>query len=192
MQECSICITEMTVLDSITILHCGHNFHSLCFSKWRSMKCPECRRENSEKVDISHKINKRFLEWSGEDFYDYSVFIRTNPEIINRRKAIGIQSCIKELYSNSIQSIRFIVLKNINDGKTNFMISSFGRSKVFNGHPYIFLVAGPLGGTYFKENKIKSLKDILNSEFKNFHFYIKKDFHNFELKVKINFTKLDF
>ena len=47
LNECSICLENYEVGESISILSCGHFFHTKCLNEWFKKKevCPLCREE---------------------------------------------------------------------------------------------------------------------------------------------------
>lgn len=72
---CSICIESFLEGDSLSTLACGHQFHSICISKWfyhgcldnselkSSFQCPECRQYHLELYQKSlHFEEHKFSE----------------------------------------------------------------------------------------------------------------------------------
>lgn len=46
-KECSICYEDFNNDSSVSLLKCGHYFHTKCIKKWgnRNNTCPVCRKE---------------------------------------------------------------------------------------------------------------------------------------------------
>ena len=46
-KECSICYEDFNNESSVSLLNCGHYFHTKCIKKWgnRNNTCPVCRKE---------------------------------------------------------------------------------------------------------------------------------------------------
>ena len=65
--NCSICLADINLFGKeVSILNCGHFFHSYCLSDWlaQQMNCPECRaivtRDNFVR-NIFPKVNDETL-----------------------------------------------------------------------------------------------------------------------------------
>lgn len=43
--KCSICLSEIIKNDLVTVLKCGHLYHSACIRKWKNPTCPYCRAQ---------------------------------------------------------------------------------------------------------------------------------------------------
>ena len=51
--SCSVCLIDYEETDDISIIKCGHFFHTKCIQEWTTYKtnCPVCRKEIKEEDD---------------------------------------------------------------------------------------------------------------------------------------------
>ncbi len=176
----------MKLYSSISILPCGHQFHSICYNHYRGYVCPMCRVPNMKKrVDTIMLNDKNLFEWTDIDFSSYMKFINEKKHIIEfkkkelkkqleEEKKIHLNDCIKRFYFKNLNQIRYNLLKNITNYNKEFSVLYCRFGDVYEEYPIIFLLKGPK-----KDNEqtpgVDYLLQVVQKNFSSFSFYVKNN-----------------
>lgn len=184
--DCSICLEVIKIFDCISVLPCGHEFHSVCYNDYRGHVCPMCRIPNMRKKVDTVKISDKYLfEWVGNDFASYINFVDEEKHLLEQiRKKLKMElrdirrkklnECIKQFYFKNLNQIRYNMLKNITEGNSCFPVLYCKFGDVYENYPIIFLLKGPRE----EQEEMKGVDFVLQ--------LIQKDFALFSFEIKNN------
>ena len=195
--DCSICLEEVKIYSNISILPCGHQFHSICYSNYKGYVCPLCRVPSMrKKVDTIMLNDKNLFEWSDRDFSSYIRFINEKKHLVDfkrkelkkqlqEEKKIHLNGCIKKFYSKNLNQIRYNLLKNTTNYNTKFPVFCCKFGEVYDEYPVIFLLKGPRKDSV---EGVEYLLELIQKDFRSFSFYVKNNTGSmcYELIAKLN------
>ncbi len=183
--DCSICLEEMEIYANISVLPCGHQFHSFCYSRYRGYVCPVCRIPNMrKKVDTIMVNNKYLFEWNNRDFSSYIKFVDEKKNLIEEKrkelkekleveKKKRLIDTISSFYFKNLNQIRYNIFRNITNCNDEFVVlySKFGDT--YNEYPLIFLLKGPKDDSLIKG--VDFLLQLVSKDFRCFSFFVKNN-----------------
>ncbi len=186
--DCAICLEDVKLYSCISVLPCGHSYHSMCYSLYNGSVCPLCRSPNMREKFDTIMINSKYLyEWTKDDFNSYISFVNERRDLIemkrnelknqiHMKRIEKVRDCIDFFYIKKKNEISYNVIKNISNGVHRFVVLNLKFGDVFRGYPLIFLVAGPKNQEdYFHKNGIKGFLEKLSDDFPLIQFKIKNN-----------------
>lgn len=170
--DCSICLQDIQLFSCVSILPCGHTFHSSCYSQYRGNTCPLCRLPSmNRKVNTVMNISKNLFEWTADDFACYTKFVDNNEEFIKDKKNEILNECVNIYYNKKLTEIKYNIVDNTTNRKNNFVVLCCRFGDFFQDYPVIFIVNGPK----YASKKFHTVLDFLNRDFPMFKFFVKKN-----------------
>lgn len=199
---CTICLDDITNLEYITILKCGHFYHRDCFSKSKKEECCICRAcAHTFTNTVYNSAIENVSKWTQMDFVKHALFINDNKDKIKKIKqesdlfrekeyASQITEVIDKFMEDYLSVINFKILKLINEGKKRGPVLEYIFDQSYGGFPVIFLVKGPSGvlkKDYLKKIGVSSILERLRQKFELFRFRVIRYQEDLKDKIVVDF-----
>ena len=135
-EECSICLN--TFDNEISILDCGHKFHTSCIERWSQIKptCPLCRKFIYSQLNIKARKHKNvFIKYDITCYDNYIKIKKYNLDIFINEKIIDykkIRRIIYKKFFSIVYNENGRTSNKINDKHLNFKIIDSENIILFN------------------------------------------------------------